>query len=72
MDSATIFHKILRLFSSQRQFASVEVNPQAPIAQKIADKVVFRRFQGAGVEFFKSDLTDPLRFLMRIFWKLPI
>ena len=22
--------------------------------------------------FFKSDLTDPFRFLMRIFWKLPI
>ena len=35
-------------------------NPQAPVAQKIADEVVFRRFQGEGVEFFfKSDLTDP-------------
>ena len=49
------------------------VNPQAPVAQKIADEVVFRHFQGEGVEFFlKSDLTDPLRFLMRIFWKIPI
>ena len=49
------------------------VNPQAPVAQKTADEVVFRHFQGEGVEFFfKSDLTDPLRFLMRIFWKLPI
>ena len=48
-------------------------NPQAPVAQKIADEVVFRRFQGEGVEFFfKLDLTDPLRFLMRIFWKIPI
>ena len=28
------------------------VNPQAPVAQKIADEVVFRRFQGEGVEFF--------------------
>ena len=28
------------------------INPQAPIAQKIADEVVFRRFQGEGVEFF--------------------
>ena len=27
-------------------------NPQAPVAQKIADEVVFRRFQGEGVEFF--------------------
>ena len=31
----------------------------APVAQKIADEVVFRRFQGERVEFFKSDLTDP-------------
>ena len=28
-------------------------NPQMPVAQKIADEVVFRRFQGGGVEFFK-------------------
>ena len=28
------------------------LNPQAPVAQKIADEVVFRRFQGEGVEFF--------------------
>ena len=49
------------------------VNPQAPVAQKSADEVVFRRFQGEGVEFYSSDLTEPpLRFLMRIFWKIPI
>ena len=29
-----------------------KLNPQAPVAQKIADGVVFRRFQGEGVEFF--------------------
>ena len=28
-------------------------NPQALVAQKIADEVVFRRFWGEGVEFFK-------------------
>ena len=28
------------------------INPQAPVAQKIADEVVFRHFQGEGVEFF--------------------
>ena len=28
-------------------------NPQAPVAQKVADEVVFRRFRGEGVEFFK-------------------
>ena len=49
-----------------------KINPQAPVAQKSADEVVFRHLQGEGVEFFKSDITDPLRFLMRIFWKLPI
>ena len=27
-------------------------NPQAPVAQKIEDDAVFRRFQGEGVEFF--------------------
>ena len=37
-----------------------KINPQAPVAQKTADEVVFRHFQGEGVEFFfKSDLTDP-------------
>ena len=28
------------------------LNPQTPVAQKIADEVVFRHFQGEGVEFF--------------------
>ena len=28
------------------------LNPQAPVARKIADEVVFRCFQGEGVEFF--------------------
>ena len=30
----------------------IMLNPQAPVAQKIADEVVFRHFQGEGVEFF--------------------
>ena len=29
------------------------VNSQAPVAQKVADQVVFRRFRGEGLEFFK-------------------
>ena len=35
------------------------LNPQAPVAQKITDKVVFRRFQGEGIEFFlnRTSLT---------------
>ena len=28
------------------------VNPHTPVAQKIADEVAFRRFQGEGVDFF--------------------
>ena len=27
-------------------------NPHTPVAQKVADEVVSRRFQGEGVEFF--------------------
>ena len=30
----------------------IGINSQASIAQKVADEVVFRRFQGEGVEFF--------------------
>ena len=28
------------------------INPHTPVAQKSTDEVVFRRFQGEGVEFF--------------------
>ena len=34
------------------QNSSNKFYPQAPVAQKIAYEVVFRRFQGEGVEFF--------------------
>ena len=27
-------------------------NPHTPVAQKVSDEVVFRRFQGEGVEVF--------------------
>ena len=61
------------LTNQQTVICMIEINPQAPVAQKFADEVVFRRFQGEGVEFFYSDLPDStLRFLMRIFWKIPI
>ena len=37
----------------------VRVNPHTPVMQKVADEVVFRRFQGEGVEFFlnRTSLT---------------
>ena len=36
-----IYHQIMKM----------TVNPQAPVVQKIAHEVVFRRFQGEGMEF---------------------
>ena len=47
-------------FSSQSHYFYISyINPQAPVAHKIADEMVFRRFQDEGVEFFRSDLSDP-------------
>ena len=48
-----------------------QVDPYTLVARKIAEG--FRRFQDEGVEFFfnRTSLT-PLRFLVRIFWKIPI
>ena len=34
------------------------MNPYTPVAQKVADEVVFRHFLVEAVDFFKSDLTD--------------
>ena len=34
------------------KFSKNNINPQALVAQKTADEVVFRHFQGEGVEFF--------------------
>ena len=42
----------LALANLKNHNLSFQFNPQAPVAQKIADKVIFRRFQGEGVEFF--------------------
>ena len=49
------------------------VNPQAPVVQKIADEVVFRRFQGEGVEFFDAHLSEntdlgPSRFFIEFLY----
>ena len=35
------------------QVAEKYLNPQAPVAQKVAYELVFRRFLGEGVEFFQ-------------------
>ena len=41
------------------KFEMMQINPQALVAQKFADEVVFRRFKGEGVEFFfnRTSLT---------------
>ena len=35
------------------------LNPQAPVAQKVGDQVVFLRFRGEGVEFFQIGPGSP-------------
>ena len=46
------------------------LNLHTPVAQKVVDEVIFRGFQGEGVEFFKNRRIPQI--LMRIFWKIPI
>ena len=48
------------------------LNPHAPVAQKIADELVFRRSKGEVVDFFKSDLTDPPQIFDAHPWLIPI
>ena len=47
-----LFIKTNRLWIEKNHRAYLILDPQAPVAQKIADEVVFRSFQGEGVEFF--------------------
>ena len=42
-------HRISSVFSNKGR----RLKPHAPVAQKVAYEVVFRRLQGEGVEFFK-------------------
>ena len=47
----------------------LKVNSHTPDVQKVADEVIFRRFQGEEVDFFKSDLTDPLQIFYAHLWE---
>ena len=48
-----LFSKIIRyLVFFNKPLTVIKFNPHTPVAQKIADEVVFWRFQGEGVEFF--------------------
>ena len=40
------------LFNTEKCTLLDYINPHTPVAQKVADEVVFRRFQGEGVDFF--------------------
>ena len=44
----------VRLFEKKysSQTKNFSIKPHTPVAQKVADEVVFRRFLGEGVEFF--------------------
>ena len=37
--------------NTDRRLKPFIFNPHTPVAQKVADELVFRRFQGEGVEF---------------------
>ena len=43
-----------------------------PLRRKLRRRWFFDISKVKESSFVKSDLTDPLRFLMRIFWKVPI
>ena len=60
---------VLWFFSFAKLWSSSELlNPHTPVAQKVADEVVFWRFEGEEVHFFnRTSLTPTLRFLMRTF-----
>ena len=61
-----LFQSVSR-WETIRLFGVVKGNPHTPVAQRVADEVVFRRFQGEGVGFLKSNLTDtPSDFLCAI------
>ena len=46
------FYRKQGALAARERFSYRVFNPQAPVAQKTADEMVFRRFQGEGVEFF--------------------
>ena len=59
------FNSAEKNFSNEQEIflRIMHINPQAPVAQKIADELVFRRFQGEGVEFFKiGPHLPPIKF----------
>ena len=58
MNNVSLTYNCLYLIKKVDESLLESINPQAPVAQKIADVVVFRRLRVEGVDFFQSDLTD--------------
>ena len=52
-DNVSKFSPRLHILWEKWKNEKRDLNPQAPVAQKTADEVVFRHFQGEGVDFFK-------------------
>ena len=52
-------HSSTKIIFRRRQNLTFHINPQAIVAQKSTDELVFRRFQGEGLNFLKLDLIDP-------------
>ena len=55
----TFTFSVLQIYSEKRYIKNRFIKSHTPVAQKVADELVFRRFQDEGVEFLKSDQTDP-------------
>ena len=51
-------HSSTKIIFRKRQNLTFHFNPQAIVAQKSTDELVFRRFQGEGLNFLKLDLID--------------
>ena len=61
---------IIMKFLSQNSVSNLTL--RRPLCRKLRMRWFFDVSKVKESSFFKSDLTDPLRFLMRIFWKVPI
>ena len=58
-NAALLFQKWVDFYYSENK---LKFTLRRPLRKKIADEVVFRRFQGEGVEFFKIGPHQPPQF----------
>ena len=65
----SLFHK---KFGSKRKITNPNLTLKRSSRRKVSMRWFFEVYKLKESSFFQSDLTDPLRFFMRIFWKIPI